>query len=76
MSDDVSQGGGQKPIRSAEVLAPTPEHLLDPCLCCSAQLTLSSQGLVQQCISDGLVFRPGVNKTIQACFHCCTACGS
>lgn len=41
MSDDVSLGVEQKPIRSAEVLAPTPEHFLDHCLCSSAQLTLS-----------------------------------
>lgn len=41
MSDDVSLGVEQKPIRSAEVLAPTPEQLLDHCLCCSTQFPLS-----------------------------------
>lgn len=41
MSDDVCLGVEQKPIRSAEVLAPTPEHFLGRCLCSSAQLTLS-----------------------------------
>lgn len=33
MSDDVSLGAEQKTIRSAEVLAPAPEHFLDHCLC-------------------------------------------
>lgn len=41
MSDDVSLGVEQKPKRSAEVLAPTPEQLLDHCLCCSTQYPLS-----------------------------------
>lgn len=41
MSDDVSLGVEQKPIRSAEVLAPTPEQLLDHCLCCWTQFPLS-----------------------------------
>lgn len=40
MSDDVSLGVEQKRIRSAEVLAPTPEHFLDYCLRSSTQLTL------------------------------------
>lgn len=70
MSDDVSLGGEQNPLRSAEVLAPIPEPLLDNCmLIIKVNAQLMSPQLVQQCISEHLVFQPGVNTTAQACFN-------
>lgn len=43
------------------------------CLCCGRWLRLrrTSQPLVHQRLADVLLFPPGVNKTIQACFHLC-----
>ena len=75
MSDDVSLGGEQNPLRSAEVLAPTPEPLLDKCmLIVEVNAQLMSPQAVQQCVLEYLVFQPGVNTTAQACFQCRTAC--
>lgn len=67
-----ARGGEQRWVRSAEALASAPERdSRTDVYGVQAQLTLISRG---RTFSDRLVFRPGVNKTAQARFRCCTAC--